>query len=193
MRIQFWTAVALSIAAIPVLAQTTAPPAPTILYASPAEAAAVLAKAKSLPTMVSQFLVASGGYSARIEHRKVSTPGSVHEKDDEFLEVMEAAGTITVGGALKDKVRRDAWDHREADPSAQAGPHLRQHRHCHRQRLLAGAQDHGLADGGVLDGISGKAQQARRARVQNQQHKVQAQPCQHHPSQAGGRHRELRG
>ena len=113
MRLQFIAAAALSVIAIPVLAQTAvapaaAPaPAPTILYASPADAAAVLAKAKSLPAMAPQFLVASGGYSARIEHRKVSTPGSVHEKEDEFLEVVDGAGTITVGGTLKNPVRRD--------------------------------------------------------------------------------------
>ena len=113
MRLQILAAVAASALTLPVLVQAAAAPAPpapppTILYASPADYAAAIAKAKSLPTMEPQFVVATGGYSARIEFRKAPTPASLHEKDDEFLEVVEGSGTIVVGGALKNQVRRDA-------------------------------------------------------------------------------------
>ncbi len=109
MRSIFLVAVALSTAALPALGQTAPTAAsPTILYGSPADLAAAVARAKSLPNMVPQFLVAFGGYSARIEFRRVPTPASLHEKDDELLEVIEGSGTIVVGGTLKDSARRDA-------------------------------------------------------------------------------------
>lgn len=90
--------------AAPALGQT---PAPAILYAAPADVAAAEAKGKAAATMTPQPLVSGAGYRAVVEFRKASTPASVHEKDDEFVEVIGGSGTMIVGGSLKEQTRRN--------------------------------------------------------------------------------------
>lgn len=93
--------------ATPALAQPAAPQAP-ILYASPADVAAALARGKAAATMTPQVLVSVPGSRALLEYRAKPTPASVHENDDELVFVSEGSGTIVLGGTLKDQTRRNA-------------------------------------------------------------------------------------
>jgi mannose-6-phosphate isomerase-like protein (cupin superfamily) len=95
-------AAALTLTALPALAQAP------VLYASPADASAVKAKAQALPTMVPQPLVVSAPYSANLEWRTAPTPAMIHETEDEFVSVTEGSGTMILGGKLKDQTRRNA-------------------------------------------------------------------------------------
>jgi mannose-6-phosphate isomerase-like protein (cupin superfamily) len=102
MRILF-VAATLSLLALPAFAQAAAP----VPYASPVDVAAAEAKARSLPIMTPQPLVNTPPYGAVIEWRGKPTPASVHEKDDELVNIVGGSGTMIVGGALKDQTRRN--------------------------------------------------------------------------------------
>jgi mannose-6-phosphate isomerase-like protein (cupin superfamily) len=102
MRLQFAVAT-LCLLALPALAQTT----PT-LYAAPGDVAAAEAKGKAAATMTPQMLVAVPPYRAVVEFRAKPTPASVHEKEDEFVEVIGGSGTMLIGGTLKEQTRRNA-------------------------------------------------------------------------------------
>jgi mannose-6-phosphate isomerase-like protein (cupin superfamily) len=101
MRIAFLAA-AFCALALPAFAQGG-----DMLYASPADVAAALAKGNAAATMTPQLLVSSGSYRGLLEHRKTPTPASVHEKDDEFIAVVGGSGTMIIGGTLKDQTRRN--------------------------------------------------------------------------------------
>ena len=43
-----------------------------------------------------------------MEYRSKPTPASVHEKNNELINVIGGSGTLIMGGMLKDEKRRDA-------------------------------------------------------------------------------------
>jgi mannose-6-phosphate isomerase-like protein (cupin superfamily) len=104
MRIPF-SAAALFALALPAFAQA---PATANLHASPADVAAALAKAKAAATMKPQALVSVPPYRVMLEYRTKPTPASIHEKEDELINVIGGSGTIVLGGTLKDQTRRNA-------------------------------------------------------------------------------------
>lgn len=100
---------ALTIAAIPMLAQQ---PAPTKTYASSADVAALLAKAKAdhkdgQPTVV-ETILRLAPYSTNLEYRTAVGPAAVHEKEAEMFYVIDGSGTLVTGGKLKDEKRNNA-------------------------------------------------------------------------------------
>lgn len=96
-------AAAFSLASLPALAQDAA----SVLYAAPADVAAAQAKGRSLPAMAPQPLVSTPSFHAVIEWRGQPTPASIHETEDELINVVDGSGTMIVGGALKDQSRRN--------------------------------------------------------------------------------------
>lgn len=81
--------------------------APDILFASPAEVKAAIAKAKATraegqPMAPPQPLVRGGGYRALVEYRVAPTPASIHDTDSELFVVLEGSGTLILGGQLQD-------------------------------------------------------------------------------------------
>lgn len=104
MRIAVLAIAALSALASSALAQSAAAPN---LFASPADVAAAEVKGKAAATMSPQPLVSVPPYRAVLEFRKASTPASVHEKDDEFIDVVGGSGTMIIGGTLKEQSRRN--------------------------------------------------------------------------------------
>jgi mannose-6-phosphate isomerase-like protein (cupin superfamily) len=93
--------------ATPALAQPAASPPASVLYASPADVAAALARGKAAATMTPQVLVSVGGSRALLEYRGKPTPASLHETEDELVFVSDGSGTIVIGGSLKDQTRRN--------------------------------------------------------------------------------------
>ena len=93
-------------------AQGAAPAA--MLFASSADVAALVAKAKSerKPDQANfvQPLVRLAPYNANLEYRVsgVNAPASVHEREAEMFYVVEGAGTLVTGGALRDEKRTNA-------------------------------------------------------------------------------------
>jgi mannose-6-phosphate isomerase-like protein (cupin superfamily) len=98
-------AVGLTVMALPTMAQT--PPAP-VLYASPADVAAAVARSKAAASLSAEVLVSLPPLRIAAEYRGKPTPASVHEKNNELVNVLSGSGTLIVGGTLKDEKRRDA-------------------------------------------------------------------------------------
>src|SRR6266581_4315353 len=100
-----------------VLAQQSATPNPAPaarLFAGSADVTAMIAKAKSerkpdQPNFV-QPIVQFAPYNANLEYRVagVAAPASVHEREAEMFFVIDGAGTIVTGGALRDEKRTNA-------------------------------------------------------------------------------------
>jgi mannose-6-phosphate isomerase-like protein (cupin superfamily) len=97
--------VGLTVMAPPAEAQT--PPAP-VPYASPADVAAAVARAKAAATLSAEVVVALPPLRVAAEYRSKPTPASVHEKNIELINVLSGSGTLIMGGTLKDEKRRDA-------------------------------------------------------------------------------------
>lgn len=102
MRIMVLTAV-LGTFALPAFAQTK----PDIVYASPDDVGAAIAHAKAAKTLAAEPIVAVGPYHLSAEYRANPTPASLHEKNNELINVIDGSGTMIVGGTLKDEKRRD--------------------------------------------------------------------------------------
>ena len=97
--------VGLAVMALPAGAQTPAGPG---LYASPADVAAAVTRAKAAPTLSAEVVVALPPLRVAAEYRSKPTPASVHEKNNELINVLSGSGTLIMGGTLKDEKRRDA-------------------------------------------------------------------------------------
>jgi mannose-6-phosphate isomerase-like protein (cupin superfamily) len=102
LRIIVLTAV-LGTLALPAFAQTK----PDIVYASPDDVGAAIAHAKAAKTLVAVPIVAVTPYHLSAEYRANSTPASLHEKNNELINVIDGSGAMIVGGTLKDEKRRD--------------------------------------------------------------------------------------
>jgi mannose-6-phosphate isomerase-like protein (cupin superfamily) len=98
------------IAAGAILAQQPAPPTKT--YASAADVAALLAKAKAShkdgqPIVIERILELAP-YGANLEYRTSVGPAAVHEKEAELFYVIQGSGTMTTGGKLMNEKRTNA-------------------------------------------------------------------------------------
>jgi mannose-6-phosphate isomerase-like protein (cupin superfamily) len=98
-------AIGLVVIAFPAAAQT---PPQTVLYASPSDVAAAAARSKAATSLSAEVLVALPPLRLSAEYRSKPTPASVHEKNNELINVIDGSGTLIVGGTLKDEKRRDA-------------------------------------------------------------------------------------
>ncbi len=101
---------ALTIAAGAIWAQQPAPPTKT--YASSADVAALLAKAKAdhkagQPAVVERILTLAP-YGANLEYRTGVGPAAVHEKEAEMFYVIDGSATLTTGGKLANEKRTNA-------------------------------------------------------------------------------------
>ena len=102
MRTRFLT-LALSSIAFQAFAQTPA----VRVHASPADVAAAEIQAKTATRLVAVPLVSVAPYRLALEFRSKPTPASLHEKNNELINVLSGSGTLIVGGALKEEQRRD--------------------------------------------------------------------------------------
>jgi len=91
--------------AFPALAQTPAEP---LLYASPADVAAAAARSKAAASLTAEIVVALPPLRVVVEYRGKPTPASVHEMNNELINVLSGSGAMIVGGTLNDAKRRDA-------------------------------------------------------------------------------------
>ena len=103
MRKIIFVLAAVVVAAVAV-AQIVKPPAPPKTFASAAEIAALLAKAKSehkdgQPTVFEPVL-SLNPYGANMEYRTGVGPAAVHEKEAELFVVLDGSGVLTTGGKL---------------------------------------------------------------------------------------------
>ncbi len=96
----------LVVMAFPALAQTQ--PGGPVLYASPADVAAAAARSKAAASLSAEVVVALPPLRVSAEYRSKPTPASMHEKNNELINVLSGSGTLIVGGTLKDEKRRDA-------------------------------------------------------------------------------------
>jgi mannose-6-phosphate isomerase-like protein (cupin superfamily) len=97
--------VVLSTMALPALAQTPQEP---MLYASPADVAAAAAQSKAAATLSAQVVVALPPLRVVVEYRGKPTPASIHDKNNELINILSGSGTLIMGGTLNDQKRRDA-------------------------------------------------------------------------------------
>ena len=87
---------------------------PAKLFASGADVAALIAKAKSdrKPDQANfiQTIVRESPYEIHLEYRvaSVNSPPTVHEHEAELFLVVDGAGTMTTGGKLRDEKRTNA-------------------------------------------------------------------------------------
>src|ERR1700728_4783179 len=94
-----------TIAASAIWAQQPAPPTKT--YASSADVAALLAKAKAdhkegQPTVIERILTLAP-YGANLEYRTAVGPAAGHEKEAELFYVLEGSAILTTGGKLTEE------------------------------------------------------------------------------------------
>jgi mannose-6-phosphate isomerase-like protein (cupin superfamily) len=99
-----------TIAASAIWAQQPAPPTKT--YASSADVAALLAKARAdhkdgQPTVIERILTLAP-YGANLEYRTAVGPAAVHEKEAEMFYVIDGSATLITGGKLIDEKRNNA-------------------------------------------------------------------------------------
>src|SRR5882762_1607684 len=87
--------------------QAQAPQEP-VLYASPADVAAAAARSKAAASLSAQVLVALPPLRVVVEYRGKPTPASIHEKNNELINIIDGSGTLIMGGTLNDEKRRDA-------------------------------------------------------------------------------------
>src|SRR6266852_2743338 len=83
-------------------AQAQAPQDP-VLYASPADVTAAAARSKAAASLSAQVVVAVPPLRVAVEYRGKPTPASVHEKNNELINVLSGSGTLIMGGALNDE------------------------------------------------------------------------------------------
>ena len=98
-------AAVLSVLTLPAMAQPSSDP---VLYASPADVAAAAARSKAAAKLTAEVIVAIPPLRVAVEHRDKPTPASVHETNNELVNVLSGSGTMIIGGTLQDEKRRDA-------------------------------------------------------------------------------------
>jgi mannose-6-phosphate isomerase-like protein (cupin superfamily) len=102
--------VAWSIAASALWAQQ--PVQPTKTYASAADVAALLAKAKADhkdgQPLVAERILTLAPYAASLEYRSAVGPAAVHEKEAEIFYVIDGSATLVTGGKLVNEKRNNA-------------------------------------------------------------------------------------
>jgi mannose-6-phosphate isomerase-like protein (cupin superfamily) len=102
--------VAWSIAASALWAQQ--PAQPTKTYASAADVAALLAKAKADhkdgQPLVAERILTLAPYAASLEYRSAVGPAAVHEKEAEIFYVIDGSATLVTGGKLVNEKRNNA-------------------------------------------------------------------------------------
>jgi mannose-6-phosphate isomerase-like protein (cupin superfamily) len=81
---------------------------PSVPYASSADVAGATARSKAATSLSAEVLVALPALRLAVEYRAKPTPASLHEKNNELINVLSGSGTLIMGGALKDETRRDA-------------------------------------------------------------------------------------
>src|SRR5579863_8263652 len=86
---------ALTVLALPALAQTQPGPVP---YASPDDVAAAAARSKAAKSLSAEVLVALPPLRLSVEYRSKPMPASVHEKNNELINVISGSGTLILGG-----------------------------------------------------------------------------------------------
>jgi mannose-6-phosphate isomerase-like protein (cupin superfamily) len=100
----------LTIAATAIWAQSPAPPTKT--YASAADVAALLAKAKAEhkdgQPIVVESILRLAPYGANLEYRTSVGPAAVHEKEAEMFYVIDGSATLVTGGKLINEKRNNA-------------------------------------------------------------------------------------
>jgi mannose-6-phosphate isomerase-like protein (cupin superfamily) len=105
-----FTAVA-AVAAPMAFAQNAAPP-PMKTFTSSSEVQGLIAKAKAdrkdNAPLVAEPILSLAPYRAQLEYRPGTSPAALHEKDAEFMYVIEGSGTIVTGGKLVDEKRNNA-------------------------------------------------------------------------------------
>jgi quercetin dioxygenase-like cupin family protein len=78
-------------------------------YASSADVAALIAKAKSQhkegQALIAQPILRLAPYNANLEYRASVGPAAVHEKEAEMFYVIDGSGTLTTGGKLVKETR----------------------------------------------------------------------------------------
>jgi mannose-6-phosphate isomerase-like protein (cupin superfamily) len=105
---------ALILAAGAVLAQQPAAPPDTTIktFASSADVAALLAKAKSERKegqgLVSERILQLAPYNANLEYRASVANAAVHERDAEVFYVIDGSATMMTGGKLVNETRTNA-------------------------------------------------------------------------------------
>jgi len=85
---------------------------PVKTFASAADVAALLAKAKSQRTgnqaLISERILQLAPYSANLEYRASVGPAAIHERQAEMFYVIEGSATMTTGGKLINEKRTNA-------------------------------------------------------------------------------------
>jgi mannose-6-phosphate isomerase-like protein (cupin superfamily) len=87
-------------------------PAPDKLFASAADVAAMMAKAKAerKPDQANyiQKILGLAPYNANLEYRAVVGPASTHDTEAEMFYVIDGAGTLVTGGTLVKPAKTNA-------------------------------------------------------------------------------------
>lgn len=78
-----------------------------VSYASPDDVSAAIASSKAATVLKAEPIVAVPPFHLSAEYRAHSTPASLHEKNNELINIIDGSGTMIVGGTLKDEKRRD--------------------------------------------------------------------------------------
>ena len=85
------------------------PPPPVKTFASSADVAALLAKAKNERKegqgLVSEHILQLAPYNANLEYRASVAPGAVHEREAEIFYVIDGSATMVTGGKLVNQTR----------------------------------------------------------------------------------------
>src|SRR5579862_3909841 len=93
----------------PTLAQAAAQPAPTKTFASAADVAALLAKAKATrkegQANLVQPILSLSPYSTNLEYRASVGNATVHEHEAELFLVLDGSATMVTGGKLVNEKR----------------------------------------------------------------------------------------
>ena len=102
---------ALMLAAATAVAQESAAQ-PVKTFASAADVAALLAKAKSErkegQPLVSEHILQLAPYNANLEYRASVGPAAVHEREAEVFYVIDGTATMVIGGKLVNETRTNA-------------------------------------------------------------------------------------
>jgi mannose-6-phosphate isomerase-like protein (cupin superfamily) len=81
-------------------------------YASAADVAALLAKAKAgrkqNQPLVAERILALAPYNLNLEYRTAVGPAAVHEREAELFYVLDGSGTLVTGGKLVNEKRTNA-------------------------------------------------------------------------------------
>jgi mannose-6-phosphate isomerase-like protein (cupin superfamily) len=84
----------------------------TNIFASSADVAALIAKAKSErkdgQAIVSEHLLQLSPYNVNLEYRASVGPAAVHEREAELFYVIDGSGTMVTGGSLVNQTRSNA-------------------------------------------------------------------------------------